>query len=325
MHKNIIEIRNIDKTFQGKDLEKKKKFTQALRNVSLNIKDGEILGLVGESGSGKTTLGKVVVGLLKPDGGKVIFNGEKISDLSVRKFRPYRKSIQMIFQNPYASLNPSMPIKKIIEEPLLMRGRKNGQIDKEIKTLLKQVNLNKSKLKQLPKHLSGGERRRVGLARILAIEPQVIILDEPVAALDQSIKEQIIGLLTELQRNSKLTYLWISHDLLTIEHVAHRIAIMYHGVVVETLSREDLKNLQHPYSIELFNASKFMANQSISGEKNSFFKIFSDEDNFHLGCPYRNRCVIYKENDFPKKCKNELPQLKDIEPSHQIACHFISE
>jgi ABC-type oligopeptide transport system ATPase subunit len=317
----IIKIKNVNKTFYQRGINRKQ-MTNALRDVSIDIEKGEVLGLVGESGSGKTTLGKIIVGLLQPDSGEVFFRDDKVSNLSIRKFRPYRKNIQMIFQNPYASLNPSMPVYKIFEEPLKMNGNGNDHIENKLKNLLKQVNLNESKLDQLPKHLSGGERRRVGMARILAVEPKVIILDEPVAALDQSIKEQIIQLLTKMQKSKGLTYLWISHDLLTIEYVSHRIAIMYHGIIVETLKRNSLKNLQHPYSIELFSASKFMANQTASSEDYAFNKILSEEKTDY-GCPYRNRCIMYKNNNYPDICKNQIPKLKYIENDHQIACHLV--
>lgn len=318
----ILKIENISKTFQRKTV-KGVQVTNALKDISFNLQKGEVLGLVGESGSGKTTIGKVIVGLLSPDSGEIWYMGKPISNLSVRQFRPFRKSIQMIFQNPYASLNPSMPVHRILEEPLKMRNHGKGDTGTLIKDLIKKVNLNEVKLQQLPKHLSGGERRRVGLARILAVEPEVIILDEPVAALDQSIKEQVIRLLVELQKEQNLTFLWISHDLLTIEYVAHRIAIMYQGIIVEILNRNDLNHLIHPYSKEIFAASKFMANQYDNVAGRTFYKILSEEKYLENGCPYRNRCEIYKENHSPAICKSDTPQLKQIDDTHQIACHLL--
>jgi ABC-type oligopeptide transport system ATPase subunit len=322
MHnKYILEIKDIAKTFRGNGGSLDKRTTNALTNVNLKIEEGKILGLVGESGCGKTTLGKIIVNLVNPDKGVVFYKDKQITDLSIREFRPYRKSLQMIFQNPFSSLNPMMRVEKILEEPVKM-NKNNENAKERIFSLIKQVNLNPVKLKQFPKHLSGGERRRVGLARILALDPEVIILDEPVAALDLSIKGQIIQLLTDLQSKKKLTYLWISHDLITIKHIAYRIAIMYHGTIVEIIKKEMLEKLIHPYSKKLFSASKFMSTQDTQFEEESELLSEYIYSGNGQACPYLRMCPLFRCNGYPEACQRIIPELKEIEEGHQIACHL---
>lgn len=315
----ILQAFNIEKTFIHKRAGQKAQKTAAIRNVSLNVRQSEILGLVGESGSGKTTLGKILIKLLQPTNGNIVFCGEDVTALNIRKYRPFRKKIQMIFQNPYAALNPGMTIRKIIEEPLKMLNQNGKSLDERLMDLMKQVNLNPAKLEQFPKHLSGGERRRVGIARILALNPDMIILDEPVAALDISIKKQIIDLLLSLHFKRKITFFWISHDLITIKYVADRIAIMYLGSIVEVLPKNKFDRLLHPYSIDLFASSQFLANQL---NQIHIFDYGSKNGNDDRGCLYRNRCRLYHEKKKPAICEKQTPVLQEKDNNHLAACHF---
>lgn len=318
----VVEARKIYKIYQNHN-KRKAAVVPAVNDVSFSVHRGEILGLVGESGSGKTTLGKIIIKLLPPTSGKLLFGNEDITHLGIRAIRPYRKKIQMIFQNPYAALNPGMTVRQIIEEPIRMVQNNGSSVQSRLEKLLQQVNLNASKLDQYPRQLSGGERRRVGLARILALSPEMIVLDEPVAALDISIKKQIIDLLLNLQKTNGMSLLWISHDLITINYVADRIAILFRGHLVEIVPKDRYKHLLHPYSKELYNSSHFINNNAHNADSFSQTTIEEENNTNSFACPYLNRCIKYLEYGKPSVCREKKPLLKEYSSGHQAACHLI--
>lgn len=242
MKKTLLEVDNIKKYFPFKKgvIKKTKGNVKAVDGLSFKIYEGETLSLVGESGCGKSTTGRVIMKLLEATEGKVIFEGEDITSYSPEKIRPYRKEFQMIFQDPYASLNPRMTIKEIIEEPLLVHDLEETQRVDRITNLLEEVGLSKHHLNRYPHEFSGGQRQRIGIARALAVDPKLIIADEPVSALDVSIQSQILNLLKDLQEQHNLTYLFIAHDLSVVEHISDRVAVMYLGRIVEMTSRDNL-------------------------------------------------------------------------------------
>jgi ABC-type oligopeptide transport system ATPase subunit len=269
-------------------------FFPALRNVSITIKRGETLGVVGESGCGKTTLGRVLLRLTDIVDGKVYFDGVDVYSVSNRELRHLRHRMQMIFQNPYASLNNHMKVKDIVAEGVRMKfNGSKGEVEERVRELLDQVNFHKDKITQYPSGLSGGERRRVGIARILAVQPEFIVADEPVAALDLSIKSQVINLMQDLKVGLGLTFMFISHDIGMIKHLSDRIAVMYLGKVVEqgANSAIDRHRCLHPYTQQLLNASSYMYNteQDDRGRNIAVKEHTWDvPDEIPTGCPYHS-------------------------------------
>lgn len=309
--------RNIKKYFPVREglLLKEVGQVKAVDDVSLEIFPGETLGLVGESGCGKSTLGRTLIRLYEPTAGQIVFQGKNFLSLSGKELRSSRKDIQMIFQDPYSSLDPRMTVGQILAEPFLIHGEGGSKTNREtrIKDLLELVGLKGSHINRYPHEFSGGQKQRICIARALALNPKLIICDEPVSALDVSIQAQILNLLRDLQSRLKLTYLFISHDLSVIEHLCDRVAVMYLGKIVELASREDLfKNPQHPYTQALISAiprmgqGKKQMSRSLGGEVPSPLNPPS-------GCAFHPRC--------PKRfdgCDKSLPQLRGSH--HQVAC-----
>ena len=286
-------------------------------NVSFSILNGEIFGLVGESGCGKSTLGKVILRLLEPTGGEIFFRGKKINDLPTEEMRFLRKNMQIIFQDPLASLNPRMTVQEIMERPMKVYGWFNIKDQREeMLALLEKVGLNEDHLSCYPHELSGGQQQRVGIARALTLHPQFLVLDEPTSALDVSIQSQIINLLMQLQDEFKLSYLFISHNLSLIRFMSKTIAAMYLGKIMELSDKKELyEHTAHPYTQALLSAVPKLTREKL-GKRIILQGSTPSIMNLPTGCRFRTRC-LYSQ----KICESE-PELHEIAPHHFVACHL---
>lgn len=300
-----------------------KRIVKAVDGVTFSIKEGETLGLVGESGCGKSTLGKALLRLTKITGGKAVYRGNDIAHLSMSEMREQRKNLQIIFQDPYASLNPRMTVGNIIGEPIRTFGLdKDKSVESMVQDLMETVGLSRRFIKRYPHEFSGGQMQRIGIARALAVDPEFIVADEPISALDVSIQAQIMNLMDDLQKEKNLTYLFISHDLRAIRHVADRVAVMYLGEIVELADAKDIyEDPLHPYSKALISAVP-VPDPKIEAKRE---RIILSGDvpspiNPPSGCHFHTRCAFAIDD-----CKRIEPQLVEIKPNHYASCIRISK
>lgn len=314
----LLEVKNLKKYFHVNG-----GILKAVDNVSFHIKKGETLGLVGESGCGKSTTGRTIIGLYEATGGSVVFDGIPVHDMNDETRRKFARKAQMIFQDPYASLNPRMTVGDIIGEGIDIHGLYSGKQRRErIYNLLELVGLNREHANRFPHEFSGGQRQRIGIARAMAIEPEFIVCDEPISALDVSIQAQIVNLLMNLQQEKKLTYLFIAHDLSMVRHISDRVAVMYLGVIVETTKSDELyKNPLHPYTQALLSAVP-IPDPDIEKKRE---RIILEGDvpspiNPPSGCRFRTRCKYAMDI-----CSKEIPPLKEVGSGHYVACHLFDK
>lgn len=315
---NLLEIKNLNVTYQTKKgLIGKIQTVHAVNNVSLDIQKGEILAIAGESGCGKSTLAKAIMKLVRSDSGEILLNGENVLNLKHNKdLKKFYQKVQMIFQNPYSSLNPKMKIGEILKEPLIINTNlKKEEITKIVEEKIKKVGLDKSALNLYPHEFSGGQRQRIAIARSLILNPEFIIADEPVSALDVSIQAQIINLLKQLKEDFNLTFLFISHDLSVIKYLSDRIAIMYLGEVVEIGRTEEIfKNPKHPYTKALLSSVPEL-NPQDEKERIHLQGELPSPENLPTGCKFHTRCPYVMEI-----CKTSTPQVKEFSETHNCKC-----
>ena len=319
---DILEVRNLQMYFpvtSGIIFQRKVADIKAVDGVTFSIKKGETLGLVGESGCGKTTAGRCILQLYEPTAGDVLFEGQRLNDLSTKEMIPFRRKMQIIFQDPYGSLNPRMTCGDIIGEPLVIHKltRGKGEYNDRIAELLTVVGLNPYMADRYPHEFSGGQRQRIGIARALAVNPSFIVCDEPVSALDVSIQAQVINLLEELQDQFGLTYLFIAHDLSVVRHISDRVAVMYLGHIVEIADRDELhENPQHPYTKALLSAVPIP--DPVLEAQRERVVLTGDVPspmNPPEGCVFHTRCPSMIDD-----CTLSMPELREVSPGHYVAC-----
>ena len=324
MEKNediLLKVEHLKKYYPVKSssLKRSNGFVKAVDDISFDVKVGETFGIVGESGCGKSTMGKSVIRLIEPTDGKVILDGQDFTALKGKGLKKARENIKLIFQDPYASLNPRMTVKDIIGEPIDIAKiyKTKKERDDRIIEVMKQVGLNLYYLYRYPHEFSGGQRQRIGIARAIALQPKLIICDEPVSALDVSIQAKIINLLKELQQKLGIAYIFISHDLSVVKHIADRVGVMYLGNMMEMADKKALySNPLHPYTQALFSAIPKISSERID-DKEILGGDVPSPANPPKGCRFVTRCPKAMEI-----CKSVRPELKEVEPGHKCACHL---
>ncbi len=318
----LVTVKNLKKYFvlNSGFLSREKKVVKAVDGLDLNIYQGETLGIVGESGCGKSTTGRLILRLLEPTEGEIYFEGNNITDISNKELKDMRRNFQMVFQDPYACLNPRLSIKSIIEEPLKTHGFNSKQRKKVIKELLDEVGIPTSYMDRYPHEFSGGQRQRIGIARALTVKPKFIVADEPVAALDVSIQAQILNLMSDLQKQYNLTYLFIAHDLSVVQYISDRIGVMYLGQMVELADSEELFDFPlHPYTRALLSAIP-IPDPEIEKKRIPLEGEIPSPVNPPSGCRFHTRCPYADEI-----CKKEKPKFIEVKKNHYLACHFANK
>ena len=315
----LLEIRDLKKQYPIKSglLKKVIGHVNAVDGISFEIGRGETFGLIGESGCGKTTVGKLVTRLIQPNSGQIIFEGKDLAKLGTKAMRPFRKDIQIIFQDPYSSLNPRMNVYDLIAEPIrIHKSKSEAEIKERVEYLLEKVGLNSNDAKKYPHEFSGGQRQRIAIARALSVDPKLIVCDEPISALDVSIQAQVLNLFKKLQQETGVSFLFIAHGMASVKHISHRIGVMYLGKLVEVSDSETIVlHGKHPYTKALMSAvpnpnpKKHTKRVLLQGEVPSPI-------NPPTGCRFSTRCPYSTE-----LCCQEEPELKEFEPGHFIACH----
>ncbi|TVP84810.1 MAG: dipeptide ABC transporter ATP-binding protein [Alkalicoccus sp.] len=321
--KPLLEVKHLKKYFpiKGGVFGRRVGEVKAVNDVSFEVYEGEVLGIVGESGCGKSTTGKALLRLTEPSGGEVVFEGRDVTKMSSEEMRKMRRDMQMIFQDPYASLNPRHNVGKILGEPLLVHGiGDKKEREKKVKEILEIVGLSGDHASRYPHQFSGGQRQRIGIARALIVRPKLIVCDEPVSALDVSVQSQILNLMEDLQEEFKLTYIFIAHDLSVVKHISHRIGVMYLGKMVELSSKDNLyREPLHPYTQSLMSAVP-EPDPDLKKERIILEGDVPSPSNPPSGCPFHTRCPKVMD-----MCKTDVPEFREIRDSHFAACHLYNE
>ena len=330
---NLLTLKNVVKhfdisggvldrlSFSGGKPSLRRTVVHAVNDISLEVREGETLSIVGESGSGKSTLARVVMGLHPMNGGEMYYRDQRIDNLGQKQFMPYRTRMQMVFQDPYASLNPRMRVKQILEEPVRFHfpAYDESQVRERVNTVMEQVGISATWINRFPHEFSGGQRQRISLARALVVGPEFIVADEPISALDVSIQAQVLNLMMEMQAGLNLTYLFISHDLSVVRHISSRVAVMYLGTLCELAESEELfKNPRHPYTQALLSAIP-----EVGGDRTGRRRLQGEIPtpiNLPSGCVFHGRCPYAEE-----RCSAEIPRLLTLESGSRVACHAVEE
>jgi oligopeptide/dipeptide ABC transporter ATP-binding protein len=314
----LLEVRKLVKHYPGGGSWLRPRAIKAVDDISFSIGYGETLGLVGESGCGKSTAAKTILRLIEPTSGEILLEGRDVAGLSSSQFRPYRRDMQIVFQDPYASLNPRMRARDIVAEPLRNFGQPADWSDEPVAALFERVGLDKAAMRKFPSEFSGGQRQRLGIARALALKPKLIVCDEPVSALDVSIQAQVINLLEDLQQDLGLSYLFVAHDLAVVRHISQRVAVMYLGRIVEIGPVGELyANPRHPYTQALLAAVPKIG-LGVAREKTVLKGDIPSPANPPSGCTFRTRCPMARP-----ACAESSPALTPQGKEHWAACHFI--